>query len=116
MKTYFIFSFAFLMALLLSCSSITVKSDFDPEYDFAAFKTYRWASAKELNPDDALAQDQLIYRRVQDAVDKELAKKGLKLVESGDFDFVVLAHAGIKERTQIHETGIQHLVSRYSTQ
>ena len=34
-----------------------------------------------------------------------MAKKGLKLVESGDFDFVVLAHAGIKERTQIHETG-----------
>ncbi|MCW8803345.1 MAG: DUF4136 domain-containing protein, partial [Ignavibacteriaceae bacterium] len=58
-----------------------------------------------LNPNDALAQDQLIYRRVQAAVDKELSAKGIELVESDEFDFVILAHAGVKERTQIYETG-----------
>jgi len=99
------FLFVFMVAILFSCSSITVKSDFDPEYDFATFKTYRWATAKELNPNDALAQDPLIYKRVQEAADKEFAAKGLELVESGDFDFVVIAHAGVKERTQIHQTG-----------
>jgi hypothetical protein len=105
MRTLLLLSIVCAMALMMSCSSITVKSDFDPEYDFATFKTYRWANAQELNPDDELAKDQLIYRRVQAAVDEELAKKGLTLVESGDFDIVVVAHAGIKERTQIHQTG-----------
>ena len=72
----------------MSCSSITIKSDYDPEYDFATFQTYRWASAKEVNPNDALDQDQLIYKRVQNAVDKELKAKGLQLVESDDYVFM----------------------------
>ena len=105
MRTLFSFSFICGIALFMSCSSVTVKTDFDPEYDFATFKTYRWANAKELNPDDELAKDPLIYKRVQQAADKEFAAKGYKLIESEDFDFVVIAHAGVKERTQIHQTG-----------
>lgn len=105
MRLFSLFSIVCIMTLLMSCSSITVKTDFDPEYDFATFKTYRWANAQEINPNDELAKDQLIYRRVQEAVDKELAAKGMKLVESGDFDIVVVAHAGIKERMQVHQTG-----------
>jgi len=98
-------SIVLLSFVLLGCSSVSVTSDYDPEYDFSTFKTYRWAASKELNPNDALAQDQLIYKRVQAAVDKELSAKGIELVESDEFDFVILAHAGVKERTQIHQTG-----------
>ncbi len=90
---------------LIQCSSITVKSDYDPEYDFAKFKTYRWASAKEMNPDDVLAKSPLILKRVVTAVDAELSKKGFTLSESGDADVVVLAHAGIKQKTQVYQTG-----------
>jgi len=37
-------SFALIVSLSLmmfACSSITFKQDFDPEYDFTTFKTYR---------------------------------------------------------------------------
>jgi hypothetical protein len=103
-----VLSFALLALFTLSligCSSVTVKSDFDPEYDFKAFKTYRWATPGELNPNDELAKNPLILKRVQDAVDKELAAKGLNVVESEEFDLVVIAHAGLKERTQVTQTG-----------
>ena len=96
------------VALMISCSSVTVKTDYDREYDFAKFKTYRWANEKEINANDELAKAPLIYKRVQDAVDKELLAKGLKLVETGDVDLVVVAHAGIKERMQVHNTGGHH--------
>jgi hypothetical protein len=93
------------VALMISCSSVTVKTDYDREYDFATFKTYRWAADKEINPNDQLAKAPLIYKRVQNAIDKELQAKGMKMVESGDADLVIVAHAGTKERMQVHNTG-----------
>ena len=93
------------VALMISCSSVTVKTDYDREYDFTKFKTYRWANESEINANDELAKSPLIYKRVQAAVDKELLAKGLNMVESGDGDLVVVAHAGVKERMQVMNTG-----------
>ena len=94
-----------LASLIVSCSSVTVKTDYDPEYDFSKFKTYRWANAKEINPNDELAQHPLIQKRVMLAVDKTLEAKGMQKVESEDVDVVVLAHAVSKEKMQVMQTG-----------
>lgn len=91
--------------MMMACSSVTVKTDYDREYDFTEFKTYRWASGKEINPQDELQKNPLIYKRVVEAVDKTLAEKGLEKIEEGEPDVVVLAHAGLKERMQVHDTG-----------
>jgi hypothetical protein len=105
MKQLSVILVAGLSFLMLACSSVTVKHDFDPEYDFLKFKTYRWASAKEINPQDELQKYPLVYKRVVASVDKALAKKGMKKVEGDDFDVVVVAHAGSKERMQVTQTG-----------
>lgn len=105
MKNLTYLTFFTMAFLILSCSSVTVKTDFDPEYDFITFKTYRWANAKELNPNDELSQHPLIQKRVMTAVDKTLAAKGMQKVESGDADVVVVAHAVSKERMQVARTG-----------
>jgi len=105
MKNLVVCTTVLLAFFLFSCSSVKVITDFDPEYDFSTFKTYRWADANEINPDDELAKAPLVYRRVQAAVDRELADKGFKLVDSEKCDFVVIAHAGVKEKTRIHHTG-----------
>jgi hypothetical protein len=94
-----------LALLILGCSSVTVKTDYDREYDFSEFKTYRWASAQEINPDDELARNPLVQKRVMEAVDRTLAAKGMQKVESEDVDVVVLAHAGSKEKMQVTQTG-----------
>jgi len=93
------------LLLLVGCSSVTVTSDYDPEYDFSSFKTFRWADAEEINPNDELAKHPLIYKRVQDAVNRDLKAKGMELRESGNTDVVVMAHAGTKEKIQVHQTG-----------
>lgn len=93
------------LIMLSACSSVTYKHDFDPEYDFSTFKTYRWASAKELNPQDELQKYPLVYKRVVAAVDKVLAAKGMTKLEEGKSDVVVVAHAGMKEKMQVTQTG-----------
>ena len=90
----------------MSCSSVTVKHDYDSSYDFSQFKTYRWAAGKEINPEDELQKHPLIAKRVYLAVDKVLKEKGLVEAKEGEpFDIVVLAHAGTKQRTQVTQTG-----------
>ena len=43
----------FLAFLMPGCTSVMVKTDYDPEYNFKNFQTYRWAAENEINPDDA---------------------------------------------------------------
>jgi hypothetical protein len=105
MKYLTILSIVSLSLMMFACSSVTFKHDFDPEYDFATFKTYRWASAKELNPQDELQKYPLVYKRVVTAVDHVLAEKGMTKLEEGEPDVVVVAHAGSKERMQVTQTG-----------
>jgi hypothetical protein len=105
MKTLNFLIVLVVVSLVLGCSSVTVKTDYDREYDFSEFKTYRWASAQEINPNDELARNPLVQKRVMEAVDKTLAAKGMQKVEGDDSDVVVLAHAGSKEKMQVTQTG-----------
>ena len=89
---------------LIGCSSIKYSTDFDPTQDFGKYKTYRFANANEVDPDDYLTQYPLIKKRVIAAINDDFKAKGFELVESGP-DFVVLLAAGSKERMQVTNTG-----------
>ncbi len=92
-----------LLVVLAGCSSLSVKVDYDKEADFQAYKTYAWAERDV--PEDALADNPLVRKRVQTAVDKTLRSKGYSLSEPGRADFMVFAHAGIKDRMRIQDYG-----------
>ena len=89
--------------LLTGCSSLDVSTDFDPNNDFGVYKTYAWYTG-EMPADDALSANPLIQKRVMNSVNKELQAKGFELTE-GNPDFVVIIHAGTKERMQVTNTG-----------
>jgi hypothetical protein len=84
---------------------VRVVSDFDPTRDFSYYKTYRWAKVKESNPKDILAKDELLRKKVQYAVDKNLLMKGFNKLEEGEPDFVVFAHAGVRGRMNVFHHG-----------
>ena len=91
---------------MMSCSSVTIKTDYDHEFDFSKFKTYRWASAKEVNPQDELQKRPLVLKRVIQAVNQTLTEKGLTDAgENSTPDLVVMVHAGVKDKMQVNSTG-----------
>jgi len=92
------------MLIVSGCASVKVRTDFDPEYDFGSFKTYRWASGEELNPNDELARNTLVRNRFVSSVDKMMMEKGFTKVDSGDADLVIVMHAGSKEKMQVSHT------------
>ena len=94
-----------LALFLFSCSSaITVKTDFDRGVDFSKLKTYRWHDGKA-NPGDKLANNPLVKNRIVNSANKILTKKGFSESKATEVDFVIVIHAGAKEKMQVTNWG-----------
>jgi len=88
------------MLLAAGCSGITVNHDYDSDVDFTSLKTFDWMP----DPGGALGSMQevmtsssLIEKRIKEAVDTQLAAKGLRLVEKSP-DFRVVYYLSVKEK------------------
>jgi len=94
-----------LIALLSSCSSLDISTDYDPTQDFSKYKTYRWARIKERDPNDILTKNLMLRKRVLVAVNKGLKEKGFEKLDRGKPDFIVFVHAGVQQRTNVYYHG-----------
>jgi len=103
MKYFSLFLLASVLFLAWGCSSLSVKYDYDPGTDFSAFKTF--SLDDKMIKKDALTRNPLVKRRVYNALEKVLSEKGYIKKEGKNVDFIVVAHAGIKERVQIERWG-----------
>jgi hypothetical protein len=92
------------MFLSLGCSSYSYKTDYDTAIDFSGYKTYMWYAGK-MPDDDALSANPLVKKRVAAGIDKALQAKGYKIGTEDAYDFVVIIHAGNKEKMQITNYG-----------
>jgi len=79
MKKLFLFTIGAIFLLAGSAFGQDVRYNFDKNADFSKFKTYKWVPIK-----DAQKVDDLTDKQIKDAVDAELAKKGLTKVD-GDY-------------------------------
>lgn len=73
---------AMLLITALNCFAVDVKADFDHHVNFSQYKTYSWG---KVDTPDPLWND-----RVKEAVDRQLAAKGLQQVPTGG-DITVVA-------------------------
>jgi hypothetical protein len=89
---------------LWGCSSYSFKTDFDPAIDFSGYKTYMWYAGK-MPDDDVLNANPLVKKRVAAGIDKALQVKGYSVGTEESFDFVVVIHAGNKEKMQVTNYG-----------
>lgn len=89
---------------LWGCAAVSVRTDYDRSVDFRKFKAYNWDSEQQV-PGDVLARDPLLRKRIKTAVDEVLQSRGFELRPSGNADFTVMIHAGVKERMRITDWG-----------
>lgn len=94
------------VALFLLAASTAVAQDvrynFDKEADFSKFKTYKWVPIK-----DASKVDDILDKQIKDAIDAELAKKGLTTTEADSADLYIGYQVGIGTEKQFtsYDTG-----------
>jgi hypothetical protein len=85
--------------LLLAASSVAqdVRYNFDKNADFSKFKTYKWVPIK-----DADKVNDLVDKQIKDAVDAELATKGLTKVEGDDANLYIGYQPAIGQEKQFN--------------
>lgn len=101
MKSIIGFFTILLLVTFVGCSSISTTTDYDPTVDFSKYKTYMWF-AGEMPADDELSKYPLVKKRIANSVEKALEAKGYTKGTKDSFDFVVILHAGTKERVQMN--------------
>lgn len=102
MKNLKIISFIGIYFLLSACSSVSVSTDFDPESDFAKFKTFQWNMSKKpiVNKDPRIGND-LMDLRIRSSIDNQLATQGFVKQEL-ESDFSVIYHVTTEDKIELH--------------
>ena len=91
-----------LALLLLACSSVQVKQDWDPGAKFSRLHTWEWQSSTPLVTGNPRVDDPLVHERIQTAIDKSLTQKGFTRVSSGKPDFLVTYHIALQQKLDAH--------------
>ena len=104
--------FAVALVLLCSaCSTLSVNTDFNPEYDFTWLKTYAWLETDSAPSGDTRINNDLVAARVRNAVEKSLEARGFVKADSSSADFRVSWHGAIQKKLQVDT--IDHFYSPY---
>jgi hypothetical protein len=85
---------------LISCSSVAVKSDFDANANFPAYKTFDFMPHPGGNA--------LHNKRVEAAIEQELIAKGLQKQTAGRPDLLVAYHTNVKDKIDVDTYGYRY--------
>jgi hypothetical protein len=94
----------FLAAAASGCAAaMTVSSHQDRNLDLSRYRTFDWGPADALPTGDArLDQNPIFKDRVQGAVEKGLAARGLSLASTAPADLLIHYHANITMRMNVN--------------
>lgn len=95
MKRIAVLSIALFLLASSTAAAQDVRYNFDKDTDFSKFKTYKWVTIK-----DASQLDGLRDKQIKDAVEAELARKGLTETDADTADLYVGYQAGIGQEKQ----------------
>jgi hypothetical protein len=92
-RVFFVLSVVSLLAAV--CLAQDVRYNFDKSADFSKFKTYKWVPIK-----DASKVSDLVDKQIKDALDAELASKGLSKVDGDDANLFIGYQPAVGEEKQ----------------
>ncbi len=96
-----------LLALVMGCSDITVKHDYDKDAPFAALKTFDWLPMPTMAAGSvkaAMERNSLLDNRIKTAVNNQLAAKGYTQ-SAGNPDFLLMYHTGAQDKVDVTNWG-----------
>ena len=77
-----------LTLVVCACGGIQINTDYNPDTDFTAFRTFAWAEGSGSGNDPRVDND-LVDQRFRRAVESELASRGMERAASGQPDLFV---------------------------
>jgi hypothetical protein len=91
-----------LLALASGCTSLPVRTDYDPDAGFSAFRTYAWLERPPAADGDPRVDDNpLLHQRIHTAIDAGLQTAGYVTADPGAADFLVSYYIVIDKMTSV---------------
>ncbi len=87
--------------VLAGCSTMTIRTDYDPQAPFTQLRTYDWTDYDVDAGGNPAINSPLVERHIRTAVDSALASMGYQKVTSGDVDFRVASRVVAEEEVTI---------------
>ena len=80
------------------CASVSVKSDYDHQIDYSAYRSFRWIGGEQDRPEgSAGGKNAILELRIKRAVENQLLSNGFQVVgEDEDADMLVAYHTSIQ--------------------
>lgn len=88
--------------LILSACTNTPDWDYDKSVEFANYKTFAWSADADLKNNDGNAYqiNDLMEKRVRNAIIEAMLKHNIKLVETKNADILVNYHASVDSKIE----------------
>ncbi len=94
-----------LCAVLVTCSALCFAQDvhynFVPGTDFSKYKTYKWVEIQ-----GGGHPDQIVGEQIKQAIDSQLAMKGLSKIDSDNADLYVAYQVAVNQERQWNAYGL----------
>ena len=87
-----------LLMLITGCSTMTVKSVYDPFASFPKSGTYAWMPGSQRLIDDPRIDLAEVDKRIRSAVDRGMAAKGFQPASQDTADILIAYHAALESR------------------
>jgi hypothetical protein len=97
----------------LACSGIRVTTDYDPSADFSNVRSYAWFDQQSGVQGDRADVTSLLDRRIRSAVDAELQRKGIQLVDNSQARALVSYHLGVETKLDVDTVNTGYGYGRY---
>mgnify|MGYP001822011172 CR=1 FL=1 len=82
--------------MLVACSGISVRQDYEKGYNFSGLKTFAWLSEKDKKY--GVEDNELVDKRIRKAIEGKLSARSYQLVASASPDFFVSYHLTIEQK------------------
>lgn len=92
---------------IVGCSTIKVRTDYDPEVNFAKYKTFDWLPQRKIKSGKPHVRS-LMDKRIQTAIEAELISRGYEKRGVGEPDFFFAFHAGAKDKVDVSHYGYRY--------
>ncbi|HET9598857.1 MAG TPA: DUF4136 domain-containing protein [Anaeromyxobacteraceae bacterium] len=95
-----------LLATLAGCSTMKVATEYEASAPFEAYKTWAWLAVEPGQDQAAAIRNPLVRKMVVEAVEREMAKKGLqKISPDANPDFYVTVIGAANRRIEVTSYG-----------
>jgi len=93
------------LVAMAGCSTIRVRSDWDPTVEFSGFRRYHWVEPPRFEGANPFADNDLLRKHLRAAIERGLGDRGFQPVESAEeADFLVTWALTLEEALRVDGT------------